>query len=223
MTDAPVAPKSFLLSPELAAYLVGHGSPPDDVQAALIDETRALGAVSGMQIAPEQGAFLTTLTRIIGARSAVEVGTFTGYSSLCIARGLAENGRLLCCDVSEEWTAVARRAWERAGVADRIDLRIAPGVETLRALPKTETIDLAFIDADKPSYALYYEEILTRLRPNGVLLVDNVLWDGRVVQPDADDENTRAIRAFNDMVAADARVEAVMLPIADGLTLCRKK
>jgi caffeoyl-CoA O-methyltransferase len=223
MTDAPVAPKSFLLSSELAAYLVGHGSPPDEVQVALIDETRALGAVSGMQIAPEQGAFLTTLTRIIGARSAVEVGTFTGYSSLCIARGLAENGRLLCCDVSEEWTAVARRAWERAGVADRIDLRIAPGVDTLRALPKAETIDLAFIDADKPSYALYYEEILTRLRPNGVLLVDNVLWDGRVVQPDADDENTLAIRAFNDMVAADTRVEAVMLPIADGLTLCRKK
>lgn len=223
MTDAPVAPKSFLLSTDLAAYLVAHGTPPDDVQQALIAETRGLGAVSGMQIAPEQGAFLTTLTRIVGARSAVEVGTFTGYSSLCIARGLVEHGRLLCCDVSEEWTAIARRAWTRAGVADRIDLRIAPGADTLRALPKDETIDLAFIDADKPSYAVYYEEILTRLRPNGVLLVDNVLWGGRVVQPDVDDENTRAIRAFNDMVAADARVEAVMLPIADGLTLCRKK
>jgi caffeoyl-CoA O-methyltransferase len=223
MTDAPVAPKSFLLSTDLAAYLVGHGTPPDDVQQSLIAETRGLGAVSGMQIAPEQGAFLTTLTRIVGARSAVEVGTFTGYSSLCIARGLVEHGRLLCCDVSEEWTAIARRAWTRAGVADRIDLRIAPGADTLRALPKDETIDLAFIDADKPSYAVYYEEILTRLRPNGVLLVDNVLWGGRVVQPDVDDENTRAIRAFNDMVAADARVEAVMLPIADGLTLCRKK
>ena len=223
MTDAPVAPKSFLLTSDLADYLVEHGSPPDDVQVALIEETRGLGAVSGMQIAPEQGAFLTILTRIIGARSAVEVGTFTGYSSLCIARGLGENGRLLCCDVSEEWTAIARRAWSRAGVADRIDLRIAPGADTLRALPTDETIDLAFIDADKPSYPVYYEEILTRLRPNGVLLVDNVLWDGRVVRPDADDENTRAIRAFNDMVAADARVEVVMLPIADGLTLCRKK
>jgi caffeoyl-CoA O-methyltransferase len=223
MPDAPAAPKSFLLTSELAEYLVGHGSPPDAVQSALIAETRELGAVAGMQIAPEQGAFLTILTRIMGVRSAVEVGTFTGYSALCIARGLAEGGRLVCCDVSEEWTAVGRRAWERAGVADRIDLRIAPGADTLRALPDAETIDLAFIDADKPSYGVYYEEILRRLRPNGVLLVDNVLWDGRVVQPDAADENTVAIRAFNDMVAADSRVEAVMLPVADGLTLCRKK
>ncbi|HTD48945.1 MAG TPA: O-methyltransferase [Acidimicrobiia bacterium] len=223
MADAPVAPKSFLLTADLAGYLVEHGSPPDDVQVALIEETRELGAVSGMQIAPEQGAFLTILTRLVGARSAVEVGTFTGYSSLCIARGLGEHGRLVCCDVSEEWTAIARRAWARAGVADRIDLRIAPGADTLRAMPADETIDLAFIDADKPSYPVYYEEILRRLRPNGVVLVDNVLWDGRVLQPDADDENTRAIRAFNDMVAADARVEVVMLPIADGLTLCRKK
>jgi caffeoyl-CoA O-methyltransferase len=223
MADAHVAPKSFLLTPVLAEYLVGHGSPPDAVQLALIEETRELGAVAGMQIAPEQGAFLTLLTRLIGARSAVEVGTFTGYSSLCIARGLPADGRLLCCDVSEEWTAIARRAWETAGVADRIELRIAPGADTLRALPEAETIDLGFIDADKPAYPVYYEEILKRLRPNGVVLIDNVLWDGRVVQPDADDDNTRAIRAFNDMVAADDRVEAVMLPLADGLTLCRKK
>ena len=223
MADAQVAPKSFLLTHELADYIVGHGSPPDAVQLALIDETRELGAVAGMQIAPEQGAFLTLLTRIMGVRSAVEVGTFTGYSSLCIARGLADGGRLLCCDVSEEWTAVARRAWESAGVADRIDLKIAPGADTLRALPDTETIDLAFVDADKPGYPVYYEELLKRLRPNGVLLVDNVLWDGRVVKADADDDNTIAIRAFNDMVAADRRVEAVMLPLADGLTLVRKK
>jgi len=221
--DSIVPPKSFLLTPELAAYLVGHGSPPDDVQQSLIEETRGLGAVSGMQIAPEQGAFLTLLTRILGVRSAVEVGTFTGYSSLCIARGLGDGGRLVCCDVSEEWTAIARRAWERAGVGGRIELRIAPAVDTLRALPREQTIDLAFIDADKPSYGAYYEELLARLRPNGVILVDNVLWDGRVVQPDATDDNTVAIRAFNDMVAADDRVEAVMLPIADGLTLCRKK
>jgi caffeoyl-CoA O-methyltransferase len=222
MADA-IAPKSFLLSAELASYLVGHGSPPDAVQRALIDETRALGPVAGMQVAPEQGAFLTLLTRLIGARSAVEVGTFTGYSSLCIARGLPSGGRLLCCDVSEEWTAVARRAWEQAGVADRIELRIGPGADTLRSLPHEETVDLAFIDADKPGYPVYYEELLTRLRPNGVLLVDNVLWDGRVIQDDATDENTVAIKAFNDLVAADDRVEAVMLPIADGLTLCRKK
>jgi caffeoyl-CoA O-methyltransferase len=223
MTDAGVAPKSFLLSAELATYIVDHGTPPDAHQRALIDETRALGPVAGMQIAPEQGAFLTFLTQIVGARRAVEVGTFPGYSSLCIARGLPADGHLLCCDVSEEWTAIARRAWASAAVADRIELRLAPAAETLRSLPSEETIDLAFIDADKPGYPVYYEEILARLRPNGVVLVDNVLWDGRVVQADADDDNTRAIRAFNDMVAADDRVEAVMLPIADGLTLCRKK
>ena len=223
MTDASVAPKSFLLTPELAAYLVEHGTPPDAQQLALIEETRALGPVAGMQIAPEQGAFLTLLTRAIGARYAVEVGTFTGYSSLCIARGLPADGHLLCCDVSDEWTAIARQAWASAGVADRIELRLAPAADTLRSLPHEATIDLAFIDADKPGYPVYYEEILSRLRPNGLILVDNVLWDGRVVRPDADDDNTRAIRAFNDMVAADDRVEAVMLPIADGLTLCRKK
>ena len=186
-------------------------------------ETAQMGDLSQMQIAPEQGAFLTLLTRLVGARYAVEVGTFTGYSSLCIARGLPAGGHLLCCDVSEEWTAIARRAWATAGVADRIELRLAPAADTLRALPREETIDFAFIDADKPGYPVYYEEILARLRPNGVLLVDNVLWDGRVVRSDADDDNTKAIRAFNDMVAADDRVETVMLPIADGLTLCRKK
>src|SRR4029079_9613063 len=155
-------------------------------QVALIEETRALGPVAGMQIAPEQGAFLTLLTRLVGARYAVEVGTFTGYSSLCIPRGLPGGGHLLCCDVSEEWTAIARRAWASAAVADRIELRLAPAAETLRALPRDETIDLASVDADKPVYPVYSEEILARLRPNGVVLVDNVLWDGRVVQSDAD-------------------------------------
>src|SRR3989442_15940935 len=125
MPDPSTAPKSFLLTSELASYLVGHGTPPDAVQLALIEETRALGPIAGMQIAPEQGAFLTLLTRLLGARSAVEVGTFTGYSSLCIARGLPADGHLLCCDVSDEWTAIARRAWASAGVADRIDLRLS--------------------------------------------------------------------------------------------------
>jgi len=223
MADSTAAPKSFLLTADLASYLVGHGSPPDAIQLALIDETAALGPIAGMQVAPEQGAFLTLLTRLIGARSAVEVGTFTGYSALCIARGLPADGHLLCCDVSEEWTAIARRAWDAAGVADRIELKIAPAADTLRALPHDQTIDLGFIDADKPGYPVYYEELLARLRPNGVLLVDNVLWAGRVIQADAEDDNTKAIKAFNDVVAADDRVEAVMLPISDGLTLCRKK
>ena len=216
-------PKSFLLSSELADYLVAHGTPPDAVQEALIEETAGLGAVAGMQIAPEQGAFLTVFTRLIGATRAIEIGTFTGYSALCIARGLPDDGRLLCCDVSEEWTAVGKRAWANAGVADRIDLRIAPALETLAGLPADTRFDLAFIDADKPNYANYFDALLPKMRTNGAILVDNVLWDGRVVKPDADDENTVAIRAFNDKVARDDRVDTVMLPIADGLTLARKR
>ena len=166
---------------------------------------------------------MTLLTRAIGARRAVEVGTFTGYSALSIARGLPEDGHLLCCDVSEEWTRLARRAWEKAGVADRIELRIAPAAETLRALPEQEMFDLGFIDADKPSYGVYFEEILKRLRPGGLLLVDNVLWGGNVIDPEADDENTVAIRAFNDAVASDPRVDCAMIPLSDGLTLLRKR
>ena len=156
--------KSLGLSPELHAYLVAHGTPPDAVQRELIAETAQLGPIAVMQVAPEQGAFLTLIARLIGAREAVEVGTFTGYSSLAIARGLAPGGSLLCCDVSTEWTAIARRAWERAGVADRIELKIAPAAETLRALPEAPRFDLAFIDADKENYAVYYEEILKRTR-----------------------------------------------------------
>jgi caffeoyl-CoA O-methyltransferase len=217
------APKSFLLTPALGDYLVAHGTPPDAVQDALIAETAALGPISGMQIAPEQGAFLTILTRLIGARRAIEIGTFTGYSALCIARGLPADGALLCCDVSEEWTAVGRQYWEKAGVAERIELRVAPALDTLVTLTPTPPFDLAFIDADKPNYANYFDALFPLMRPNGVILVDNVLWDGNVVQPEVDDDNTRAIRAFNDKVAADDRVDTVMLPIADGLTLCRKR
>ena len=216
-------PKSFSLSREVHEYLVQHGTPPDELQRALIQETNDLGPVSMMQIAPEQGAFMTLLTRATGARRAVEVGTFTGYSALAIARGLPDDGRLLCCDVSEEWTAIARRYWERAGVAHKIELCIGPAVETLQALPDDDPIDLGFIDADKPSYPAYYEELLKRLRPGGLILVDNVLWMGRVVDPSADDEQTASIRQFNAQVAKDDRVECVMLPISDGLTLLRKR
>jgi caffeoyl-CoA O-methyltransferase len=215
--------KSLGVSPEVHRYLVEHGTPPDPVQRELIEETRKLGGISIMQVAPEQGAFLTLLTRALGARRAIEVGTFTGYSSLCIARGLADGGKLVTCDVSDEWTAVARRYWEKAGVADLIELRLGPGVDSLRALPEDPLYDLGFIDADKGGYPLYYEEILKRLRPNGVILVDNVLWTGRVADPEAQDDMTKAIRAFNDKVAADPRVECVMVPISDGLTLLRKR
>jgi caffeoyl-CoA O-methyltransferase len=222
MTNPRATPKTIGLSGDLHEYMLAHSTPLLPVQRDLIAATAGLGAVAGMQIAPEQGAFMTMLTRLLGVRTAVEVGTFTGYSSLSIALGLGESGRLLCCDVSEEWTAIARAHWQRAGVADRIDLQIAPALETLRALPNNPHIDLAFIDADKPNYANYFDEIIPRLSPNGVLLVDNVLWSGRVIDADSNDENTTAIRAFNRKVADDPRVECVMLPISDGLTLVRR-
>jgi len=215
--------KSVLVTQAVHDYTVAHGTPPDAVQESLITATAALGGVSRMQIAPEQGAFMTLLARLVDARFAVEVGTFTGYSSICIARGLADGGRLLCCDVSEEWTAVAREHWTQAGVADRIELVIGPAADTLRALPADPPIDFAFIDADKTGYRTYYDEIVQRLRPGGLVLVDNVLWSGNVVDEDDQSDDTVAIRAVNNHIAADERVDVVMLPIADGLTIARKR
>ncbi len=215
--------KYTALTPELYCYLVEHGSPQDSVLQELAEETVALGAISLMQVAPEQGALMTMLVRAIGARSAVEVGTFTGYSAICIARGLASGGRLLCCDVSEEWTTIARRYFDRAGVADRIDLRIAPALDTLRALPDAAAVDFAFIDADKTSYRSYYEEILKRLRPNGLIVFDNVLWMGQVIDPNDSSDDTRMMRELNDFLAQDARVQAVMLSVSDGITVVRKR
>ena len=215
-------PKSFFLTSEIHEYIVAHGARPDAVQQALIDETAEL-PMAMMQISPEQGTFMTLITRLIGARQAVEVGTFTGYSALSIARGLPDDGHLLCCDVSEEWTAIGRRAWASAGIDDKIELRIAPAADTLRALPDEEYVDLAFIDADKPAYPVYYEELLRRLRPNGLIMVDNTLWGGAIVDDSVDDESTVALRAFNDMVAADDRVDATILTLGDGLTMLRKR
>jgi caffeoyl-CoA O-methyltransferase len=209
---------------EVFDYLVAHGTPPDDVYEAIRAETEAeAGDWAGMQIGPDQFALLTLLTRLVGARFAVEVGTFTGSSSLAIARGLAPGGRLLCCDVSEEWTSIARTHWASAGVADRIDLRLAPAVETLASLPSETTVDFAFIDADKPSYVDYYEALVPLLADGGLLVADNVLWSGRVVDPEATDANTEAIRRFNDHVAADQRVDKVMLAVGDGITLVTKR
>ena len=216
-------PKAFHLTPEIQKYVVAHSAPIDDVQRALIAETEQLGFISVMQISPEQGAFMEQLTRLLGAKRVIEVGTFTGYSALCFARALPEDGKILCCDVSEEWTSIGRRHWEKAGVADRIDLRLAPAAETLKTLPLDPVWDMAFIDADKSGYLTYYEEILKRLRPNGVILVDNVLWMGTVADPAMEGEEVTAIRAFNDFVAKDSRVEAVMLTIGDGLSLLRKR
>ena len=215
--------KSVTVTRALHDYTVAHGTPPDAVQESLIAKTSELGGVSRMQIAPEQGAFMTMLTKLVDARFAVEVGTFTGYSSICIARGLAPGGRLLCCDVSEEWTSMAREHWAQAGVDDRIELVIGPAADTLRALPPDPPIDLAFIDADKTGYRIYYDEIVDRLRPGGVVLLDNVLWSGNVVDDADQSDDTVAIRAVNDHIAADERMDVVMLPIADGLTIARKR
>jgi caffeoyl-CoA O-methyltransferase len=210
---------------DIARYVAERATPrPDDALAELRAETEALGEVSVMQVGSDQGSLLTALTRLAAATSAVEVGTFTGYSSICIARGLQPGGTLLCCDVSEDYTAIARRAWVQAGVADRIELRIGPAWETLRALPHETTIDVAFIDADKPNYVNYYDELLPRLRVGGLILADNTLWSGRVADPPtADDaDNLAAIRRFNDHVAADDGVANYILPVADGLTVIVK-
>ncbi|MFJ8045445.1 O-methyltransferase [Kitasatospora sp. NPDC096147] len=210
--------------PVAAQYVLDHCTPADRVLRELAAETRALpGGAARMQVSHDEGAFLTLLTRLTGARSAVEVGVFTGYSSLCIARGLAEGGRLLACDVNEEWGGIARRHWERAGVADRIDLVIAPALETLRALPAAPEVDLAFVDADKAGYPAYYEELVPRLRPGGLIVLDNVFLGGRVLDPAFDGPDHRAVRELNAFVAADPRVEAVMLPLRDGVTVARKR
>lgn len=212
---------AFGLDAATTAYLADHSEPPDEVQRALIERTAALGRASAMQIGPEQGAFLTVLVGALQPTFAIEIGTFTGYSSISIARGLAPDGRLLCCDVSEEWTAIAREHWAAAGVDDRIDLVIAPAGETLAALNDDVRIDFAFIDADKTGYLDYYEAIVARLSPQGVIAVDNTMWSGRVLDEDDDSPDTVALRAFNAHVAADERTMTALTPIGDGVTLIR--
>jgi caffeoyl-CoA O-methyltransferase len=202
-------------------YIVENSSPIDGNQRNLIEWTGSVGERSRMRIGTVQGTLFTLLTRLMSARNVIEVGTFTGYSALALAKGLPHDGRLLTCDVNEEWTAIAQEAWKEAGVADRIDLRIGPALDTLRALPATPEWDLAFIDADKENYIAYYEEIVPRIRPGGAVLVDNVLWFSTVV---ADPEGEGApMRRFNSHVVADPRVDVVILPIGDGVSLVRKK
>ena len=215
--------RSEQLSGELHEYLVAHSTQPDEILHDLAKETAAkFSEDAGMQIGPEQGTFMTLLARLSGARNAVEVGTFTGYSSICVARGLADGGKLLCCDVSEEWTSIAQAYWQRAGLADRIELRLGPAAQTLRALPAGTSFDFAFIDADKTGYAEYWDLIVPMIRPGGVILVDNTLSHGRVVDLRQQDDAVQGIRRFNGHARADARVEQVLLPIGDGLTLARK-
>jgi caffeoyl-CoA O-methyltransferase len=194
----------------------------DSVLEALRAETAALGEIAEMQIGPDQGAFLTLLTAAIGARAAIEVGTFTGYSAICIARGLAPGGRLLCLDASREWTDIARRYWRLAKVDDRIELRLGPAIENLKKLEAGQRFDLAFIDAHKPEYDDYYELVLPRMRANGLILFDNMLWGGRLGRNGAiRHPSGRAIDQLNRKLARDKRVESVLLSIGDGVRLCR--
>jgi caffeoyl-CoA O-methyltransferase len=220
---SPGSERSAIVNPAIAAYVAARTTQPDDVLVSLRERTARLGRAAQMQVGADQGALLTLLTRLAGAGEAIEVGTFTGYSSICIARGLQPGGHLLCCDVNEEYTAVAREAWAVAGVDDRIELRIGPALDTLRALPHEPTVDFAFIDADKPAYADYFAELVLRLRPGGLIAVDNTLWSGRVLDDDTGDANTEAIKRFNDLVAADPRVDSYILPVEDGITLIVKR
>lgn len=208
----------------LHAYMVSRGARQDELLERLAAETeRDEGDMAVMQIAADQGAFMTLLARAIGARRAIEVGTFTGYSAICIARALPDDGRLVACELDPDRAEVARRWIAEAGLADRVDIRVGPASETLRALPEAEDFDLAFIDADKPGYPDYFEQCLARLRPGGLILLDNVLLSGRVLDPPADDESAAAMAALNDRLAHDERVDLAMVGIADGLTIARKR
>ncbi|MFF3762721.1 O-methyltransferase [Streptomyces sp. NPDC001922] len=215
--------KSNPLTQELYDYVLAHNPPLDPVQRELVETTHtALADVAGLQVAEEQGPLLAFLVRLTGARHIVEIGTFTGLSTLSMAEALPPGGRVIACDVSEEWTAYGRAAWAKAGVADRVDLRIAPALDTLRGMPEEPHIDMAFLDADKENYIPYWEELVPRMRQGGLLVVDNVLFHGQVPDPAATGA-AASIRAFNDHVLADDRMESVLVTIADGLTLSRKR
>jgi predicted O-methyltransferase YrrM len=220
-----MANKTMGISDELAAYLVRVGTRESDILARLREETAAIPQ-HDMQIAPEEGAFLALLVELIGARRCIEVGTFTGYSSTAIALVLPPEGRLICCDISAEWTSLARKYWNEAGIAGKIDLRIAPAAETLDQLladGEEDAFDFAFIDADKAGYDGYYERVLRLVRPGGLIALDNTLWGGEVLNHDADDEDTRALQALNAKLANDERVTLCLLPVADGVTLARRR
>ena len=215
--------RSQFIDPVIDEYAAAHSTPPDAHQLELQRVTQEkTGRAAGMQIGDDQAVLIEMLVRAMGATRAVEIGTFTGYSALAVARGLGPGGRLLCCDVSEEWTSIARQAWQKAGVADRIELRVGPGLETLRSLPAGEQFDFAFIDADKTGYAQYYEEVLNRMRPGGLILLDNMLQGGHVADDLVNDESVAAIRSLNDAIAADPRVKVVLIPVGDGVSFVQK-
>lgn len=217
--------QSIGLNDQLYNYLLSVSLREPEILLKLRQET-ASHPRSGMQISPEQGQFMRLLVQLIGAKKTLEVGVFTGYSSLSVALALPTDGQILACDVSEEFTAIARRYWHEAGVADKIDLRLAPGLETLDQLLATgqaETFDFAFIDADKENYDGYYERSLQLVRPGGLIVIDNVLWSGQVANPQIQDASTQAIRALNKKLHHDERITLSLVPIADGLTLAMKR
>jgi len=217
--------RSISLTDALYQYLLDTSLREPSVLRALREETLRMTQRS-MQIAPEQGQFMALVARLIGARRCIEVGVFTGYSALVTALALPDDGCIVACDVSEEWTAVARRYWRQAGVGHKIDLRLAPALETLDAMlaaGERGRYDLSFIDADKTGYLAYYERCLELLRPGGLIMVDNTLWSGRVAELEAGDEDTQALRHFNECLHRDERIDLSLVPIGDGLTLARKR
>ena len=219
-----MARRTLDLDDRLYGYLLKVGVRESELLKELRIETSKLSS-AGMQIGPDQGAFMHLLAGLIGARRALEIGTFTGYSSLCVASALPADGKLICCDVSEEYTSIARNYWRRAGLESKIELRLGPAVATLDALieAKVPEFDFIFIDADKTNYSNYYERALKLVRTDGLIAIDNVLWGGDVADPAENDDDTKAIRALNDKVRADERVTLSMIPLGDGLTLARKR
>jgi predicted O-methyltransferase YrrM len=212
---------SFIVEPSVEAYAEAHSTPPTELFERLAEETRATQSSPQMMVGQLEGFFLGELVRLSRARRVLELGTFTGYSSISMALALPPGGRVITCDVNDETTAIARRYAEEAGVLDRIDYRVGPALETIERLD--EPFDLVFIDADKPSYLAYYEATLPLLSDEGLMVADNTLWSGRVADPDADDENTEHIRAFNDRVRDDDRVESALLTVRDGMNLIRRR
>lgn len=211
------------LTQDLCRFMLRNRTSEDRLLGELRRETEEkIGALAGMMISEEQGLFLRMLVAAAGAKQVVEVGTFTGYSAVCMAAALPTDGKLLCCDVSEEWTSIGRRYWRRSGLADRIELRIAPALDTLRALPREPPVDFAFVDADKDNYVAYFEALLPKLRANGLLAFDNVMWHNWMMDAANQDAETIGIREFNDHILGDPRIETVMLHVGDGLTLIRK-
>lgn len=211
------------LTPEMHQYMVERGARQDEVLARVERETEEMGDIAVMQVAADQGAMLELMVRSLGVRVAVEVGTFTGYSAICIARGLASGGRLTCLELNEDYARTAEQNLSDAGLADVSEVRVGPALEALRGMPSAPEIDFAFVDADKTSYPEYYEELLTRLRPGGVMMLDNVLLSGRVLDPPEDDESAKVMRRLNDTIAVDERVDVAMIAVADGITLALKR